>query len=143
MSEVRWRRAASATVRVVTADGTWGLPVNREPIRRTVLRCEPAGDGSAICPPGATSRVVDTEFGDAGVLVIPRATAVCTSCHDSAATKAHARLNTVDRDGSMNVTRPVTMSQYNYNGDEVEACATCHGEGKTWDPLVVHPGVLP
>jgi OmcA/MtrC family decaheme c-type cytochrome len=131
--------------------GTWGLPVNREPIRRTVLECAPAGTGAAVCPPGATSRIVDTSFGAptatagvfTGVLVIPRATAVCTSCHDGEATKAHARLNTVDPDGSLSVARTAVMSQYNYNGDEIETCATCHGEGREWDPLVVHPGVTP
>jgi hypothetical protein len=123
--------------------GTWGLPVNREPVRRTVLECATPGDGTAVCPPGATSRVVDTTFGVNGVLVIPRATATCTSCHDGESTKAHARLNTVDPDNSLATPRTAQMAMYNYTGDEIETCATCHGPGRTWDPLVVHPGVTP
>jgi OmcA/MtrC family decaheme c-type cytochrome len=53
---------------------------------------------------------------------IPPLKAVCTSCHDSAATNAHADLYTAS---------PMTTNA-------VEYCASCHGAGKTFDSLAVH-----
>ncbi len=60
--------------------------------------------------------------GQAATVVTPPLKAVCTSCHDSAATNAHADIFTV---GPM--TRTAT-----------EMCADCHGAGKVFDSLDVH-----
>jgi len=48
---------------------------------------------------------------------IPPQSMICNSCHDSDAAKIHTELNR------------------NASG---EACAVCHGPGKTYDVLEVH-----
>jgi OmcA/MtrC family decaheme c-type cytochrome len=52
------------------------------------------------------------------ISVIQPITAACTSCHDSAAAKGHAAVNTTT--------------------DKTETCSVCHGEGKEFAVGGVH-----
>ncbi|MCA9551851.1 MAG: OmcA/MtrC family decaheme c-type cytochrome [Myxococcales bacterium] len=96
--------------------GTQALPLGagRLPTVTNQYTCteDPATDADDYC----TSPfwvITDTRE------LAPEASA-CVSCHDSDAATAHAELNTT------------------VGG--VEACATCHGPGSTWDVLTVHGG---
>ncbi len=71
---------------------------------------DPAADTDALCDV-AQWTVTNT-------IVLRPETAVCTSCHDSPSARAHAVINTTS--------------------DGAEACATCHGEGKSQSVDVVH-----
>jgi OmcA/MtrC family decaheme c-type cytochrome len=132
---------SNSTERCLTCHeaGTWGLPEEgRAPIKRAVMACGTDGTTAGNCVgTTATGRTVTTE------LSIPRGTAICLSCHDSETTKAHAIINTVDPDGTLGQPRTAARPEYFYNGDEIETCATCHGEGRTWDSLRVHSGETP
>ena len=95
-------------------DNTYGLPLSQDalPVRLETRICtETAGDDADAYCNDAFWMVSD-------VTMLPRETAVCTSCHDDLSTAAHAALNTT-LDGG-------------------QACATCHGAGATWDVEVVH-----
>jgi OmcA/MtrC family decaheme c-type cytochrome len=59
-------------------------------------------------------------------LVTPGIKATCTACHDHDAARAHADLNTI---------QPNTAGA-------IETCQSCHGPGKDWDPIRMHPPVL-
>jgi len=101
-------------------DGTWGLPEvpGLLPVRRAVLDCGATFTdtlGQQWCADRTPNPVVSE-------VVTPPLKAVCTSCHDDEATKAHADLQTV---------KPMTV-------DAVETCAGCHGAGKDVDALKVH-----
>lgn len=93
-------------------DGTWRLPLtgDRLPTVLYVRSCAetPTDDADDYC----NNPVVDEE------IHLQPETAVCTSCHDSAYTMAHAEVMTT----SMGV----------------ESCATCHGPGSVADVDVVH-----
>jgi OmcA/MtrC family decaheme c-type cytochrome len=106
------------------AAGTWALPSGTGllPVTRAILECGPT-DPNGWC----TGR---TQTAMRGPLLIPRQTALCTSCHDSSASEAHAMVTTFDPDGILN-----------YDGDEVETCSTCHGPGAVLDSIKVHRGV--
>jgi OmcA/MtrC family decaheme c-type cytochrome len=120
---------SNSTERCLTCHeaGTWGLPAEgRLPVKRSVMACGTDATTAGDCAgTTATGRTVTTE------LRVPRATAICTSCHDGAPTIAHAELNTIDPNG------------VRWSGDEIETCNTCHGPGKEWDSLRVHPGETP
>jgi OmcA/MtrC family decaheme c-type cytochrome len=96
------------------ADGTWRLPLDPSvlPSRSEVRTCieDPAADTDSYCSPA--NFVVDS------FTLTPPATAVCTSCHDSPDTVAHATV----------MTTPLGA----------ESCATCHGPGAMWDVDQVH-----
>jgi OmcA/MtrC family decaheme c-type cytochrome len=101
-------------------DGTWALPElpGLLPVKQAVLDCGATFTDTLNqkwCA-GRTPNPVVSE------IVTPPLKAVCTSCHDDAATKAHADLNTV---------QPMTA-------DAVETCAGCHGAGKVLDAQKVH-----
>lgn len=126
--------AANSTARCVTCHepGTWATPgPDRLPVKRAIMACtEVAGDDAdTFCSngTGVTNRTVTTN------LTIPRATAICTSCHDGAATIAHAKLNTLDDAAPL----------WNGSPGEIETCTTCHGEGREFDALKVHSGEIP
>ncbi len=90
---------------------TYALPLgsNVLPTRFEELTCtEAAGaDGDDFC----NTRSSNEWF-------LPPTTAVCTACHDSPYTAAHAEIMTT--------------------GGGVESCATCHGPGKDFDVLTEH-----
>ena len=101
--------------------GTYRLPVtpNLLPVRQAVLDCTTTvadAQGVAWCSSRAT----------VATLVTPPQKAVCTSCHDTDAAKVHADLNTF---------QPNTATA-------IETCAACHGAGKDFDALEMHPPVL-
>jgi OmcA/MtrC family decaheme c-type cytochrome len=100
---------------------TYGLPPStpgRAPVRRAVLDCG-TPDAAGWCTGRTPNATVP-------VLVTPPQKAVCTACHDSPATNAHADLNTI---------APMTENA-------VETCATCHGPGRDFDAVQMHPPVL-
>lgn len=111
--EVRYPRSQAECAACHVGD-TYQLPLPASYLPSTLqeMRCtEPAGnDTDQLC--GPTFWTVNQTF-----LVQPE-TAVCTSCHDAAHVATHALLNTAP------------------NG--AEACATCHGPGKSQDVSVVH-----
>jgi OmcA/MtrC family decaheme c-type cytochrome len=96
------------------ADGTWRLPVADGvlPSRMEVRTCieDPAADADSYCSPA--------NFTVSAFSLVPPETAVCTSCHDSQETFAHATV----------MTTPTGA----------ESCATCHGPGAMWDVDFVH-----
>jgi OmcA/MtrC family decaheme c-type cytochrome len=121
---------SNSTYRCLTCHeaGTWGLPAEgRLPVKRSVMACNEAADADANTDCSGAARVVSSD------LRVPRATAMCTSCHDGSSAVAHAKLNTVDDDATL----------WNGSPGEVETCATCHGPGREWDALRIHPGETP
>jgi OmcA/MtrC family decaheme c-type cytochrome len=110
---------------------TWALNEGSglAPIERTLKDCtNTTSDGTdlwcnAVLMPGSSS--ASWLPPTANVVVTPPLKAVCTSCHDSLATDVHADLYTIN---------PMKAGA-------TEMCASCHGAGKTWDSLVVHPGI--
>jgi OmcA/MtrC family decaheme c-type cytochrome len=110
------------------AKKTWALPElpGLAPIERSYRVCTP------VTPTWASEPVCDvtstngmTPVSPAVKVVTPPLKAVCTGCHDSAATNAHADLYTAS---------PMTAGA-------VEYCASCHGAGKTFDSTAVHKPV--
>jgi OmcA/MtrC family decaheme c-type cytochrome len=99
---------------------TFGLPdfANQLPVIQAVLDCGVA-DADGWC----TGRTVNAVK---GTLITPAFKAVCTACHDTDATKAHADLNTLN---------PNSLTA-------IETCATCHGAGTEFDVIKMHPPVL-
>ena len=86
------------------------LQVNVRPVRFDTLTCteDPAADADNFCD---VRVVTATHF-------VQPVTAVCTSCHDSDLTAAHADVNTTV--------------------DGRESCATCHSPGAIFDPAIWH-----
>jgi OmcA/MtrC family decaheme c-type cytochrome len=112
-------------------DDTWATPpsAERAPVVRRFKRCvstvpswaaDTNGDGTADepwCNNTSTSGPATV-----GTLYTPPVKAVCTSCHDSLATDAHADM----------------FTQFPMSQTAVESCADCHGEGALYDALKVH-----
>lgn len=109
-SETRYPREPNDCA-VCHEPGTFTLPIaaGALPSRSEVLSCTeaPGADVDDFC----STRSSVEQF------VSPEASA-CTGCHDAAAVKAHAELNTTS--------------------GGVEACATCHGSGSAQDVELVH-----
>ncbi len=93
--------------------GSYTLPLKSGllPSRSEVFTCteDPSADTNNHCSTRTSAEVVT-----------PPATAVCTSCHDSPDSAAHAKLMTV-----------IDPSDPRKNQ---ESCTTCHGPGKASDP---------
>jgi len=105
--------------------GTWALPASAEraAVRRTFRVCAP------VTPSWATEQWCNNTSTSgpaaAGTLITPPLKAVCTSCHDDVGTNVHADQET---------TNPMSLTA-------VEKCADCHGAGKTWDVVKMHPAI--
>jgi OmcA/MtrC family decaheme c-type cytochrome len=105
---------------------TFGLPefANQLAVRQAVLPC-PQQDANGWCQDTNAAGAVIRPVAIA-TLVTPPMKGVCTSCHDTDAAKAHADLNTLSP-----------------NSDSaIETCAACHGRGRDFDALKMHPPVL-
>jgi OmcA/MtrC family decaheme c-type cytochrome len=100
-----------------------GLPLL--PVTQAILGC-PVQDAEGWCSGPLSTTGAFTNTPVLATLVTPPQKAVCTSCHDDAAASAHADLNTI---------RPMTATA-------VETCDTCHGAGKDFDAILMHPPVL-
>jgi OmcA/MtrC family decaheme c-type cytochrome len=113
------------------AQQTWALNegAGLAPIERTWKVCNAVTPSWATEPwcdaTSASSAGMPKYTGPGALVVTPPLKAVCTSCHDDAATNTHADLYTVN---------PMTAGAS-------EMCATCHGAGKDWDVLLVHKPV--
>jgi OmcA/MtrC family decaheme c-type cytochrome len=114
------------------ATKTWALNegTGLAPIERTLEFCSPTTvgwDSAQWCNVTSTNGPAKyLKSTGAATIVTPPLKAVCTSCHDSAATDAHADSFT---------TNPMSTGA-------VENCAQCHGAGKGGDSITVH-GTLP
>jgi OmcA/MtrC family decaheme c-type cytochrome len=111
--ETRYPRARSECTACHLPD-TFGLPAAQGRTQSVLqeLTCleDPAADTNTGCQ--SPNWVVSQTFR------LPPETSVCTSCHDDTHVAVHAMLNTLT--------------------GGAEACATCHGPGKTHDVAVVH-----
>jgi OmcA/MtrC family decaheme c-type cytochrome len=105
-------RLADCATCHVGASYTLPLPAGRLSSKDEIRACnqDPAADANAYCEP-ASFVVVETR-------PLHPETAVCTSCHDSPSTAAHAEVMT--------------------SASGVESCATCHGPGQLADVERVH-----
>jgi OmcA/MtrC family decaheme c-type cytochrome len=114
-AETRYPRARAQCL-ACHIPGSFGVPLASSVLASTAaeLTCsEPAGtDPDNYC--------TGTSWNITRSPKIPPTTAVCTACHDQLYVAVHAQLNT--------------------NGSGQEACATCHGPGKSQDVLKVHGG---
>jgi OmcA/MtrC family decaheme c-type cytochrome len=103
-------------------DNTWGMPdsTQRAPVVRKFKVCAPT------TPAWATEQWCNNTSSSGpttvGTLYTPPVKAVCTSCHDSAATDAHADVFTI---------APMTQTA-------TEQCAQCHGSGQVFDANEAH-----
>jgi len=106
------RSAAECTACHTTTNFTLPLPASYLPSTLVELTCsEPLGDDAdQLCGPSYWN-VTNT-------FQLQPQTAACTSCHDATYVATHALLNTATTGA--------------------EACATCHGPGKSQDVMVVH-----
>jgi OmcA/MtrC family decaheme c-type cytochrome len=105
------------------------------PVKQAILTC-PVQDPEGWCsgpltgpptPPATTPPAGSfSNVPNVGTLSTPPQKAVCMGCHDTAADSAHADLNTLN---------PMTVGA-------VETCSACHGAGKDFDAIKMHPPVL-
>jgi OmcA/MtrC family decaheme c-type cytochrome len=95
-------------------EGTYTLPLASGLLSSTatVVTCPAGVDTCEAGMGGATGMPTETP------LVLGPTSAACVSCHSSPDTIAHVQTNTAPSGG--------------------EACATCHGSGKTYDVELVH-----
>jgi hypothetical protein len=114
---------------------TAALPAGtRAPVERTYKVCNPItpswAGGEQWCDATSSTSAGMPKYPNATtplVISTPPMKAVCTSCHDDAATDAHADSFT---------TAPMTAGA-------VEQCASCHGTGAALDATLVHRPVFP
>ncbi len=110
--EVRYPRSRSECV-ACHLPGTFSLPASQGRAQSILqeITCteDPAADADAYCT--SPNWVVTQTYR------LPPETSVCTSCHDQPHVAVHAMLNSIGG---------------------AEACATCHGPGKSHDVEVVH-----
>jgi OmcA/MtrC family decaheme c-type cytochrome len=109
----------------VASQQTWALPElpGLAPVKRDYRTCVPAtANVSWATEPWCDNTSTSGPAKVGSPVYTPALKASCTSCHDSAATDAHADLFTLN---------PMTQGA-------TELCASCHGAGKSFDSLLVH-----
>lgn len=94
-------------------EGTQNVPLPHEDLLASTYTLLTCASGEPDC--GGMAGAPNTPEEQA--YLIPPESAACVSCHDSQSTLAHTETNT---------------------GPSGEACATCHGAGKSLDVAVVH-----
>ncbi len=103
--------------------GTWGDPTANSILSSSIIATPTATDLTSYRA-GLTNQADDFR-------ISPTAS-VCSSCHDSALTAEHMRLNgAVFAATQLDITNRTALGGY-------ETCAICHGPGKIADVKVVH-----
>lgn len=100
--------------------GTWEVPTVSGVLGSTIDTAPSATDAGTLATGLATN---------ADDLNITPTAAVCSSCHDGDVAKSHMTLN-----GALFSATQATIN----TGTVLEACAICHGPGRTADLKVVH-----
>jgi OmcA/MtrC family decaheme c-type cytochrome len=104
-----------------------------------LANCETCHDDDSFALPldGVLATSVDTgndRMDPADDTVMTAQTAVCSSCHDSDLSKAH-----MENDGGGSF---ATTQEAIDDGDVVETCSVCHGEGRSDDAWRIHQEFL-